>query len=305
MQESVTIVDIVRQFNRFYTKQIGVLQESLLKSDYSLTEVRVLYEIAHHENPTATTIAEELALDEGYLSRIISSFKKKGLIAATPSKTDARQNVLSLTEHGEKLINDLNSKSHNEVAAMLESLSERNRERLVRSMKTIEDILSQKSEESYILREHCAGDMGWVIHRHGLLYHQEFGWNEEFEALVAEVAARFLREYNPARERCWIAEKDGEIIGSIFLVSHSKTVAKIRLLLVEPTARGLGLGTELVNECIEFARSVGYKKITLWTNSVLQAARHIYESAGFTLVEEETHMLFGQNLVSQTWELKL
>ena len=300
-------VDAVRSFNRFYTKQIGVLHEGLLGSPYSLTEVRVLYELAHREQPTAAELGKELGLDAGYLSRILRGFEKRGLIARVRSRTDGRQSLLSLTADGKKAFAPLNARSHDEVAGMLDRLSAAEQDHLIGAMRVIEMLLGARPEPKvpYLLRPHQPGDMGWIIHRHGVLYAQEYGWDETFEALVAEIAAKFIRNLDPKRERCWIAEREGEIVGSVFLVRRSKTVGKLRLMYVEPKARGLGIGSRLVEECIRFARQAGYRKMVLWTNSVLAAARHIYEKAGFRLVHEEPHHSFGHDLVGETWELKL
>jgi DNA-binding MarR family transcriptional regulator/N-acetylglutamate synthase-like GNAT family acetyltransferase len=300
-------VEAVRRFNRFYTRQIGVLHEKLLRSPFSLTEARVIYELAHLEKTTATELCNELGLDAGYLSRILRGFKKRGLIDKRPSETDGRQNLLWLTLQGQEAFARLNAASHSEIETMLSDLSEEEQNRLVEAMHTIEGLLGVQPEPrvSYLLRPHQPGDMGWVVHRHGVLYAQEYGWDEQFEALVADIVAKFIQGYDSKRERCWIAERDGEIVGSVFLVSQSDTVAKLRLLLVEPKARGLGIGTRLVNECVRFARQVGYQKIVLWTNSVLHTARHIYEKADFCLVHEEAHHSFGHDLIGETWELEL
>ncbi len=301
------LVNAVRGFNRFYTKRIGVLHEGLLGSRYSLTEVRVLYELAHRDNPTAAELSRELGVDPGYLSRILRSFKRRGLISKTRSPADGRQSHLALTVRGRKAFAPLDRRSHDEVRAMLGDLSARDQQRLVQAMESIEGLLGPRREVKvpYLLRSHQPGDMGWVIHRHGALYAQEYGWDETFEALVAEIAAKFIRKLDPKRERCWIAEREGEIVGSVFLVKKSPTVAKLRLMYVEPKARGLGIGKRLVEECIRFARQVGYRKITLWTNSVLLAARHIYRKAGFRLVQEEKLRDFGHDLIAETWELQL
>lgn len=300
-------VEDVRRFNRFYTKQIGVLQEGFLKSPFSLTEARVIYEFAHHEKTTATELSNELGFDASYLSRILRGFKKRGLINKKPSETDGRQSMLWLTEKGQDAFASLNARSGNEIGAMLGSLSIADQNRLVKAMHTIEGLLGAQPEHKvpYLLRPHQPGDMGWVVHRHGVLYSEEYEWDEQFEALVAGIVAKFIQQYDPKRERCWIAEMDGEIVGSVFLVKESETVAKLRLLLVEPKARELGIGSRLVNECVQFARRVGYRKIILWTNNVLQSARHIYEKAGFRLVHEEPHHSFGHDLIGETWELVL
>jgi len=300
-------VEAVRRFNRFYTKQIGVLHEKLLRSPFSLTEARVIYEMAHREKTTATELSNELGVDPGHLSRILRGFKRRGLIARQPSKTDGRQSVLRLTNKGQNAFAAINARSHSEIEAMLNELSTKDQSRLVEAMRAIEELLGAQPEHkvTYLLRLHQPGDMGWVVHRHGVLYAEEYGWDEQFEALVAGIVAKFVKRYNPKRERCWMAEMDGEIVGSVFLVEKSRTVAQLRLLLVEPKARGLGIGTRLVSECVRFARQVGYRKIVLWTNSVLNAARHIYEEASFRLVHEEPHHSFGHDLIGQTWELKL
>jgi DNA-binding MarR family transcriptional regulator/GNAT superfamily N-acetyltransferase len=303
-------VQTVRRFNRFYTKQIGVLNDGLLQSPFSLAEVRVLYEVAHRERPTAVQLANELALDDGYLSRILRTFRKRGLIARTPAETDRRQRLLALTPRGRSVFASLNARSDNQVATMLRELSPGDQDRLVDAMRTIESLLlrdgsAPADRAPYLLRQHRPGDMGWVVYRHGVLYSQEYGWDERFEALVAGIVAQFIEQFDPKRERCWIAEKDGDNVGSVFLVKHTTAVAKLRLLLVEPTARGLGIGQRLVDECVRFARQAGYRKITLWTNSVLHAARRIYERTGFVLVKEEPHRHFGEGLVGQTWDLRL
>jgi DNA-binding MarR family transcriptional regulator/GNAT superfamily N-acetyltransferase len=300
-------VAAVRRFNRFYTKQIGLLHEGHLASPFSLTAVRVLYELAHREKSTAAELGKELGLDAGYLSRILRGFEKHGLIHRQPSKSDGRQTLLSLTEKGQKAFAPLHARSRDEIGATLGALSPAEQHRVLAAMHTIEDLLGAQPEQKapYMLRPHQPGDMGWVVHRHGTLYAQEYGWDERFEALVAGIVATFIEDYDPRRERCWIAEKDGEIVGSVFLVKHSKTVAQLRLLLVEPKARGLGIGARLVDECVRFARHAGYRKLTLWTNSVLRAARRIYQAAGFRLVHEESHRSFGHDLVGETWELPL
>jgi DNA-binding MarR family transcriptional regulator/GNAT superfamily N-acetyltransferase len=301
-------IHAVRGFNRFYTRQIGVLRDGLLKSPFSLTEVRVLYEIAHRQQPTATELCHELGLDPGYLSRILSKLEKRRLLRRSASQSDGRQILLGLTARGNQTFATLDARQDAEVAAMLRPLPPAGHSRLVQAMHTIETLLGARAElkTPYILRAHQPGDMGWVVHRHGVLYAQEYGYDERFEALVAEIAAKFIQHFDPKSERCWIAEKDGEIVGSVFLVRKSRTVAKLRLLLVEPSARGLGIGQRLVEECLRFARQVGYKKMALWTQSELPAARHIYEHAGFRLVQEKPHSSWGRDdLVSEIWELKL
>jgi len=300
-------VAAVRSFNRFFTRKIGVLREGLLHTPYSLTEARILFEIAHRDEATASDLSPELGLDPGYLSRILSGLERRGLIEKTPSETDARKRLLSLTPEGRDAFSLLDARSREEVAELLGELSEGEQRRLFEAMRTIEGILSEgfKFSELFFLRTQEPGDMGWVVQRHGELYFREYGWDERFEALVARIVADFVDGYDPAKERCWIAEMEGERVGCVFCVRESDTVAKLRLLLVEPRARGLGLGDRLVEECIRFAKSRGYEKLTLWTNSVLDAARHIYEEKGFELVEEEAHHSFGKDLVGQNWELEL
>ncbi len=300
-------VESVRRFNRFYTRQIGVLHEVLLKSPFSLTGGRVIYELAHQERTTATELCRELGLDAGYLSRILRGFQKRGLISRQPYETDGRRSHLGLTAKGEEAFAQLNAASRSEIEAMLGELTAARQGRLTAAMSTIEELLGAQPERksSYLLRPHQPGDMGWIVHRHGLLYAREYGWNEQFEGLVAAIAAKFIQHHDPKRERCWVAEKDGENVGSVFLVKKSNTVAKLRLLLVEPRARGLGIGNRLVEECARFAGQAGYRKITLWTNDVLHAARRIYEKAGFRLIREEPHHSFGHDLIGQTWELSL
>jgi DNA-binding MarR family transcriptional regulator/N-acetylglutamate synthase-like GNAT family acetyltransferase len=303
-----TRIDAVRHFNRFFTRQIGVLREGLLHSPYSLTEARVLFEIAHGDGLlTASDLSRELGLDPGYLSRILARLEQQGFIDKVRSETDARQRLLSLAPEGKGAFSLLDKRSREEVAEMLGGLSEGDQRRLLEAMRTIESILDKglKYSEPFFLRQHEPGDVGWVVHRHGVLYAREYGWDERFEALVAQIVADFINNYDPAKERCWIAEMNGEIVGCVFVVKTSDTVAKLKLLLVEPQARGLGLGTRLVEECVRFARRRGYKTLTLWTNSVLEAARRIYEEHGFELVEEEEHHSFGKDLVGQNWELAL
>jgi DNA-binding MarR family transcriptional regulator/N-acetylglutamate synthase-like GNAT family acetyltransferase len=303
----------VRRFNRFYTQRIGVLREHSLDSPFPLTGVRVLYELAHWpatgEPATAAVLASRLALDEGYLSRILRDFEQRRLVRKNPSAADGRRKSLALSERGRRAFAALDARSRAEVGAMLGRLSAPAQLRVVEAMRSIATLLGEAPERghqpSYLLRPHQPGDIGWVIHRHGTLYAQEYGYDERFEALVAEIAARFVQRLDPARERCWIAERDGEIVGSVFLVRKTRTVAKLRLLLVEPHARGLGIGRRLIDECVRFARGAGYRKLTLWTQSDLDAARHLYMLAGFRRVHEERHESFGKRLVAETWELPL
>ena len=300
-------IDAVRRFNRFLTRKIGVLRDGLLHTPYSLTEARILFEIANREEATSSDFSRELGLDPAYLNRILAGLERQGLIKKTPSEADVRQRILSLTPEGRDAFSLLDARSHEEIAELLVELSEEEQRRFLEAMRTIESVLDKrlKFSEAFFLRAHEPGDMGWVVHRHGELYFREYGWDERFEALVARIVADFIDDYDPGRERCWIAEMEGERVGCVFCVKESDTVAKLRLLLVEPRARGLGLGVHLVEECTRFARNRGYKKLTLWTNSALGTARHIYEEQGFRLIDEEEHHSFGKDLVGQNWELEL
>lgn len=300
-------IEAVRRFGRFYTRTIGVLHEGLLGSPFSLAEGRVLFELATRGTTIASELGNDLGLDAGYLSRILRGFEERGLIERRTSETDARQSLLSLTAKGRKAFASIDARSREEIAELMGRLSSGDQSRLVGAMRTIEALLGPETptESPYLLRPHRPGDIGWIVHRHGVLYAQEYGWDEHFEALVAGITAEFIQRYDAKRERCWIAERDGEPVGSVFLVKQSDEVAKLRLLLVEPKARGLGIGKRLVEECICFARQAGYRKITLWTNSILLAARQIYARAGFRLVRQEPNSSFGHDLVSETWELDL
>lgn len=301
-------VAALRRFNRFYTRILGVLREYLLESSFSLAEARVLFELANRNRTTAREVGEVLGLDQGYLSRILAKFMRQGLIAKRRDGMDARQSNLSLTAAGRAAFAQLDQRSREETARLLEALSPSERRRLMGAVEAVEKLLSPSSEgrlEPYLLRPPHAGDLGWAVQRHGELYAREYGWGQPFEALVAEIVARFLQNFDPQRERCWIAERDGENVGCVVLARASDDVAKLRLLLVEPKARGIGIGRRLVDECIRFARQAGYREITLWTNDVLQAARHIYEAVGFRLTHREPHGRFGRGLVGETWELKL
>ncbi len=301
----------VRSFNRFYTRRIGALHKGLLQSPYTLTEVRVLYELAHHDALTAADLIASLDLDASYLSRILKRFGQLGFLRRSPSPRDGRAVLLALTPKGRAAFRPLEARSNDEVAAMLDSLAPQRRAELLAAMNTVETALSPQQADAdkgsvFSLRAHRPGDMGWVTHRQAVLYAGEYGWNEDFEALVAEITARFIQKFDAARERCWIAEtKDGRILGSIFLMKKSKAVAQLRLLYVEPESRGMGVGHRLVDECLAFARAQGYKKIVLWTNDILTAARRIYQQKGFVLVNEERHESFGHKLVGQYWELAL
>lgn len=306
-------IDCVRSFNRFYTRAIGTLSDKLLRSEYSLAEARLLYELAHRDQPTASILAKELGLDPGYLSRILRSFEAKKLIVRKTSGNDARQSFISLTKAGQKEFSQLNKASSAQVFEQLAMLSEEQQRQLISAMQTIQEFLEagkskEPSQVPYVLRPHRPGDMGWVVNRQGLLYAREYGWDERFEALVARIVADFVDNYDARRERCWIAERKGEPVGSIFLVKSAENpeeVAQLRLLFVEASARGLGIGRHLVHECTLFARSVGYRKIMLWTNKGLDAARHLYEQEGYRLKREEPHHSFGKDLIGQFWELEL
>jgi len=300
-------VAAVREFNRFYTSRIGVLDEGYLASHFSLTEVRVLYELAHRGSAAASELGRDLRIDPGYLSRMLRGFSRRGLLTRRAAKEDARKAILRLTARGKATVAPLETKARDQIAAMLSGVPGADQERLVASMRTIERALRQDSRSvpRVTLRSHRPGDIGWVVERHGTLYAEEYGWDESFEALVADIVAKFIAHLDGKRERCWIAELDGERVGCVFCVKKSKRVAKLRLLLVEPGARGLGVGSRLVDECIRFARAAGYRELTLWTNDVLVAARRIYERAGFELIESERHRSFGKALVGQNWTLRL
>jgi DNA-binding MarR family transcriptional regulator/GNAT superfamily N-acetyltransferase len=313
MSTSQTTVDAaavkaMRQFNRFYTRRIGAL-DPYLGSPMSLTDVRVLYELAHRETAVAGEIARDLGLDAGYMSRILRRFETEGWLTRAPDPRDARQSVLRLTEPGHAAFAPLQQKSRDEAAALLAPLAPAQRQQLVQAMGTVQALLAPQASpakpQAAVLRDLAPGDMGWVVQQHGEIYAREYGWNSEFEALVAGIASEFLLKFQPEWERGWIAELNGERVGAIFVVRKSPTVAQLRMLILAPGARGLGLGGKLVDECIAFARLKGYKKMTLWTNSCLLAARGIYAKRGFTLTQSEPHKGYGTELVGETWELKL
>jgi DNA-binding MarR family transcriptional regulator/GNAT superfamily N-acetyltransferase len=300
-------VSAVRRFSRFYTRQLGLLDEGLLKSDFSLTEARVLYELAHCTAATASDLCSDLGLDAGYLSRILKAFDQRGLIARSASPHDGRQTLIALTEAGRAAFDPLDRASQNDVRSMLSPLSPEDTRNLTHAMGTIERLLGHHAPPSvpFILRPHQLGDIGWITHRQGILYAQEFGWDETYEVLVAEILAGLVKTFDPRHERSWIAERKDEVVGSVFVVRASDSIAKLRLLYVEPSARGLGIGRRLVDACIGFARERGYATLTLWTNDVLLAARHIYQTAGFSCVVREPHHSFGKDLVGETWQLTL
>lgn len=297
----------IRRFNRFYTRQIGALEEGLLQSPFSLTEARILYELAHRPAVTASVIARDLALDPGYLSRILSRFESRGLISRRFSAGDGRQSRLRLTAAGEAAFAPLDVAANASVGTVLAHLPETGQQHLVAAMATIRTLLGDPEDPApaVTFRAPRAGDYGWVVHRQGVLYAAEYGWDQSFEALVAEIVAAFVKNFDARGDACWLAERAGEIVGSIFLVRESDQVGKLRLLYVEPAARGLGIGHHLVAECIAGARRAGYSRLTLWTNDVLVSARRIYAAAGFRLVREERHHSFGKDLVGQFWELAL
>jgi DNA-binding MarR family transcriptional regulator/GNAT superfamily N-acetyltransferase len=299
-------VDVIRTFNRFYTRKIGVI-DGTVSSPFSLAEARVLFELAHSERLTATHICKELGLDAGYISRILREFERRKLVTRERSKTDERGKFLSLTAKGRRAFAPLDERSNRDVAAMLEALSPAAQKELVDSAQTIRRLLGGKPEPKvpYMLRQHQPGDLGWIVHRQAILYVEEYRWDGTYEGLAAEIVAQFIKNYDPKRERCWIAEKDGARVGSVLVAAASEEVAKLRLLHVESEARGLGIGKRLVEECVRFSRQVGYQKITLWTQSILHAARHIYEQVGFRVVHEEQHHNFGKDLTAETWELNL
>ncbi|PJI97704.1 MarR family transcriptional regulator with acetyltransferase activity [Acidovorax sp. 69] len=307
---SANAVKAVRRFNRFFTRRMGVL-DPYLGSKLSLTDVRVLYELAHRETPVASELARELGLDGGYMSRILRRFELAGWISRSASQADARQSVLTLTAAGREVFEPLQQRSRDEVAALLAPLPPARRQEVVDAMERIETLLDPASgagtspPRMAVLRDPVPGDMGWVVQQHGEIYWREYGWDRRFEALVADIAAQFVHKFQPAWEKAWIAELDGERVGAVFVVRKSPTTAQLRMLILTPKARGLGLGARLTDECLAFARAKGYKKMVLWTNSCLTAARGIYSQRGFKLCKSEPYEGFGQHLVGETWELKL
>ena len=302
-------IDLIRGFNRLYTRQLGLLDHGLLGSEFTLTEARVLYELANHDETTATAIASELGVDLGYLSRLIKKFERRRYVKRTRSRVDARQSRLQLTEKGRAVFSPLDRAAREQIAAMIDPMTPDQRSDLLGAMQSIRRLLQPGSEKhggkSYSVRPPRVGDLGWITSRQGVLYSQEYGWDGTYEALVAEILASFVKNFDPDKECGWVAERDNVIIGCVFVVRASDEVAKLRLLYVEPAARGLGLGRRLVHECIEFARAKGYRSLTLWTNDVLVSARRIYEAAGFQLTREERHHSFGKDLLGQTWNLAL
>jgi DNA-binding MarR family transcriptional regulator/GNAT superfamily N-acetyltransferase len=297
----------IRQFNRFYTRHIGILSEGLLDTPYSLTEARVLFELAQQQDLTVTGLASLLEVDRGYLSRTVTAFEKNGLVTRSRSKSDGRRRILALTDKGEAAYRELNERSSAEVQAMLASLPEEFRHRLIKAMSAIEDVLGEKSAEEapVLIRSHRPGDIGWIIQRHGTVYNEEYRWDETFETLVVYILAQLIPTYDHRKDHIWIAELDGERVGSIVAAKENEEVVHLRLFFVEPWARGRGIGKLLMREFLQFARQAGYRMVTLWTQSNLDAARHLYQQAGFRLVGEESHHSFGHDLVAETWELTL
>jgi DNA-binding MarR family transcriptional regulator/GNAT superfamily N-acetyltransferase len=301
-------VEAIREFNRFYTRRIGVLKPGMVGSPYSLPEARVLYALGRDGESTATALGRELSLDLGYLSRLVQGLKRRGLLQTRRASHDARQQRLTLTDKGRKAFTLLDTRSRDEMAAMVAPLEAAQRERLVAAMRTVQSLLEgAKPQAEVLLRSHRPGDMGWVVERHALNYHAEYGWGARFEALVADIVREFLEKLDPERERCWIAERNGERVGSVFVVRDAKRgQARLRLLLVEPSARGIGLGRRLVEQCIDFAREKGYRRLVLWTHANLDAARATYRKAGFRkLPRSEAHSTFGPRAVSEFWEMDL
>ena len=304
-------VSAVRAFNRFYTQRIGVLDDTPLNGPFSLTEARVLYELAHREKATAADLCRDLGLDRGYVSRILARFEKQGFLKRSPSKDDGRQSHIALTAKGTKTFGHIDVAWQEATEDLIAPLSRKDRQSLVSAMGKVTTLLSAAEPQSIssapriTFRDYRSGDLGWLTYRHAVIYRQEFGWNEEFEALVAEILAAFVRNYDPKRERCWIADRDGVAVGSVFLVRETDEVGRLRLLFVDPSARGQGIGRKLVDACVEHARNVGYRKVTLWTNDVLVSARRIYQAAGFKLVKQWEDYAFGKDLVGQDWEIEL
>ncbi|MBO6719203.1 MAG: MarR family transcriptional regulator [Rhizobiaceae bacterium] len=296
----------VRAFNRFYTRRIGLLNETLAGGDFTLTETRVLLELRVREPHVAVDIARDLGLDPAYLARILRKFHRLGLVTRSPDEADGRRRLLALTEAGRRTIDELQAMTERDLAAMLASASDDKRQRLTAALDEIETVLGgEVAAEPVRLRPHRPGDMGWVIEREARLYADEYGWDITFEGLVAEICANFIRDFRPGREFCWIAKRGDERLGAVFLVQQDDHTAKLRLLHVEKAARGQGVGSLLVRTCIEQARASGYRKLVLWTNDVLASARRIYQAEGFQLVGEEKHRSFGKGLVGQYWELAL
>lgn len=300
-------VETVRRFNRLYTRKIGVLPDEHLDSPYSLSEARILYELAQGPARPAREVREALALDQGYMSRLLARLEKDGLLTRRALDGDARAQSLSLTAKGKRLFAELDRRARESIAHLLENFSEREQQDISAALETLTRLLGETRGEkpAVVLRPPRAGDLGWVIHRQAMLYAEEYGFDSSYETLAAEIVAKFAKTFDPACEQCWIAEIDGAPAGTVFLVKEDARVARLRLLHVEPFARGLGIGRMLVEACIATARACGYRTLRLWTNDVLVSARRIYEAAGFRLVVSENHHSFGKDLVGQTWELAL
>jgi DNA-binding MarR family transcriptional regulator/N-acetylglutamate synthase-like GNAT family acetyltransferase len=296
-------IEAVRRFSRFYTRRIGVLEETLLHSPFTLPEGRLVYEIANRDRPTAQELCRDLTLDPGYVSRMLQGLEKRGCVARRKSATDKRQTELTLTAKGQRLWGAMNDQSRQDIAVLLGELPVAQQDKVIKALETVEEILGEPPEKRapFVLRPHQPGDMGWIIRRQTQLYAGEFGWDGTFEAMLAEIAGKFVAKFDPKTDNCWIAERNGEIVGSVFLVKSTKTTGQLRMLYVEPSARGLGIGQRLVQECIEDARAKGYKKLMLWTNDILVSARKIYIAADFRLIREERHTSFGKKLVGQFW----
>ena len=304
---NVEQISAVRAFNRFFLTQTGVLSEGALHTTLSLTEARIIFELAHQDNSTATYLCRVLRLDAGYLSRTLNKLERQSLIVKTRSSEDGRQRLLNLTAEGQEAFAIIDNRAGREISEMLSGLSKDGQMRLIEAMHTIVGILAPEAQvaEPFYIRHHEPGDIGWVVHQHGLLYRQEYGWDERFEATVAQTCVDFIQNYSPNKERCWIAEINGEPVGSVFCVKENEKIARLRMLLVTPKARRMGLGTRLVEECIRFTRRAGYQKVTLWSGDMLTAAQSVYQKLGFTLVEEEPAHSFGQDMVGQHWDLIL
>lgn len=306
-QDVPDAVDAIRAFNRFYTSNAGLLGERHLDSHLSLTAVRALYEVVHGDDASPGGLARALAVDRGYVTRLVASLRAAGLVTGASAPHDARRTLLAPTAKGRRTLAKLEAATNDAWGDRLATLADDDRARLVGAMRTIETILDPRDaapSASWLLRDPRPGDLGWVVHRQAALYAAEYGWDWTYEGLIAEICGRFVRDFDPAGERCWLAERDGVVVGSVFVVRKSRTVAQLRLLYVEPSARGLGIGARLVDECVAFARERRYRTLTLWTNDVLVSARRIYEAAGFVLVDEDRHRSFGHDLVGQNWSLR-
>ncbi len=297
----------VRKFNRFYTRRIGLLNKGLLKTRFSLIQARIIFELAQQDGIISVDLVAKLNIDPSYLSRILSTFEKEGLIEKVRSERDSRQRILRLTAKGRKSFRNLDERSTKEIKEMLSKISSENQHRFLSATKAIQDVLEsdQKGTSSYLLRQHKPGDIGWITHRHGVLYAEEYNWDESFEALVGDILVKFIQSHDSKKERIWVVELDSEIIGSVMLVDAGNHVSQLRLLFVEPKARSRGIGSRLIQECIDFSKCNGYKKVKLWTQKNLGAARHLYKKAGFVCISEKPHKSFGHDLIEEFWELNL